>query len=416
MNPFFVIIKTLVYIDNMSNYPFQRLIVYPAYPGTTYITWDLHPNMQDPRPYTYQLQRCLSANPDEDWEDVGNPQTDAIALVDLLSDPNSIRSGYLLDCFYRVILTTSRGKYTSAPEGCFGQLHREEWKLANEILAKERLLFKKTAVPGVLLQAIRSGDRCPYCTDQYTDGITNSHCEHCFGTGYLGGYHKPFQFQAWQVSPSQKNEVHYSENVATINMSVDRYQARATGIPEIYNGDIWVDLSTAQRFKIRASKVIAQIRRVPLVRIIDMDLIPASEIAYKIPIGQDNYTSVTTREISGCGDMILDHDFPEKDALQYVDQNLRPISGAKIMVYKSGGELPEHVTTTDANGRWVTSYKADVSPNGIDYDIVFEKEGEYGPDYVLYTLTDESIPEDEVQDYNDKQEKLNTDYFKTFDV
>lgn len=406
----------------MSDYPIQRLLVYPSYPGSTLVTWDLHPNFKDPLPYTYQLQRSRTANPDGEWENIDVPKQDVIAIV----DPDSVRSGFLLDCFYRIILSTARGSYVSKPEGCFGQLHREEWKLANEILAKERLYFKQTAVPGVLLQLKRQGERCPYCTGTYDDGIVNAHCEHCFGTGYLGGYHKPFQFQAWQVSPSQLQEVHYSENVASINMSVDRYQARATGIPEIYNGDIWVDLSTAQRFKISASKVIAQIRRVPLVRVIDMTLIPASEMVYQIPIGNDNYyPTVTTTEVSGCGYKTIDHDYPTEKALQYVDQEGNPVSGATILITK----LPEteeedaqlvHKTTTTVNGLWETSYKAIIG----HYEIVFEKPGEYGPNTVLIEITEdelinptnEAYKEDDNITYEEQQFQQNIDYLTPFNI
>lgn len=405
----------------MSKYPIQRLVVYPAYPGKTYVTWDLHPNMQDLGPYKYQLQRCLSANPDDEWENVGEEQTDVPVLV----DPESIRTGYLLDCFYRIVLTTGRNAtYVSEPEGCFGQLHRDEWKLALEILSKENLLFKKTAVPGALLQVIRQGalqgsKRCPYCSGEYDNGIVNSQCEHCFGTGYLGGYHKPFHFQAWQVTPSQKQEIHYSDNVATMNMSVDRYQARATGIPEVYNGDIWVDLSTAQRFKVQASKVIAQIRRVPLVRMIDMILLPASDIAYKIPIGRDNYSSIITYEVVGCHDKVIDHNYPSTDDLRYVVEvngKYEPIAGAKITIEcnESNGENQfVFATTTNVEGRWEQGYKAEV---GKTYTITFEKEGVYGPDYAQIVVQPEELTEEEKAAYDDKQEQKAVNYFTTFEV
>lgn len=404
----------------MSEYPIQRLLVYPAYPGSTLVTWDLHPNFRDQLPHTYQLQRCRTANPDDEWENIGQPEQDVIAIV----DPDSVRSGFILDCFYRIVLTTPRGQYVSKPEGCFGQLHREEWKLANEILSKEALYFRRTAVPGVLLQVKREGQRCPYCTaGTYDDGIVNSHCPHCFGTGYLGGYHKPFQFQAWQVSPSQLNEIHYSDNVASINMSVDRYQARATGIPEIRNGDIWVDLSTAQRFKVSGSKVIAQIRRVPLVRMIDMELMAASDIVYHIPIGHDNYVSEPTLESAGCGVKTIDHNYPTEDDLRYITKDGQPVVGATITISKlTEGADPEFVfsTTTNADGRWESSYMADLGK----YLITFEKEGAYGTDRVTIEVTEEELTdpnneaytEEDHEAYVEKENKLNVDYLTPFNI
>ena len=190
-------------------------------------------------------------------------------------------------------------------------------------------------------------------------------------------------------------------------MSVDRYQARATGIPEVYNGDIWIDLSTAQRFRIVASKVIAQVRRVPLVRIIDMMLIPASDIVYKIPIGDDNYSSLTPFEAIGCGIKPLNHNFPNKDDLQYITDKGRPIAGATISVFSEGQLV--HSTRTNTNGRWYEAYKA--MPG--TYMIKFEKEGKYGPDYASVTIKEEDFTEEEKALYEDKQEQESVDYLNT---
>jgi len=120
----------------MSNYPIQRLVVYNIVPGTSHIVWDLHPNMKDPGPYTYQLQVNRLPDPDSgEWVNVGLPQTNVFQLEDSTTESH----GFRLDKYYRIILTTSRGQYTSPIEGCFGQLHRYEWKLVQEILRKELL-------------------------------------------------------------------------------------------------------------------------------------------------------------------------------------------------------------------------------------------------------------------------------------
>lgn len=389
----------------MSDYPFQRLIVYNVVPGTSWITWDIHPNFKDSLPYSFQLQCNRVNNPDDSgWENIGAPVINAIQL----EDSESESYGYSLDKYYRVVLTSQRGTYVSLPEGCFGQLTRKEWKLAREIIRKENLRHSIVSTRGILLKRLKYGERCPYCTDEGTEGTTNSKCTHCYGTGYLGGYHTPLKLQMMEITPSQLKEIHHSDNVTTFNMSFDRYQARSAGVPELNNGDIWVDLTTSQRFSITGSQVIAQIRRVPLVRKVDMNLLPVTDIAYNIPIGETNYTGSKIVESNGCGIKLVDHDYPSTDSLRYVNSDGDPIAGASIQIISGTTLIGE--TTTDVNGRWNENFLLDAG----DYSIVFERPGLYGPDTVSITITSEEYTAEEAKENVARNTVIETDYLSTF--
>lgn len=84
----------------------------------------------------------------------------------------------------------------------------------------------------------------------------------------------------------------------------------------------------------------------------------------------------------------LNHNYTLSDDLRYMTPGGSPIENAQIRVYyKSAydaGNLasPVGVTTTDPNGRWVTSIL--VLP-GYDYVVMFFKPSEYGPDVATVT-------------------------------
>lgn len=329
------------------DYPFRRLVVYNSIRETTFVHWDLDPNLKDSGSYTFQLQVARTPNPtDEDWENVGDPEIDPAYLT----DDETPSYGYRLDKYYRIILTTGTDTYISKAFGCFGQLRDREWQIAREIRRKERLRYGYTAVPVTVLKKRVYGEACPVCAGNEAEGSSNSQCDYCFGTGYLGGYCTPFEMQVMDISPSQLKEVHYSDSVATFNFAEDRYQARAAGVPELNKGDIIIDHSTDQRFRVTASPVIAQMHRVPLVRQVDMALLPFSDIAYRIPHAK--------QPVVGCGAVIINQDFEEKGKYLFVDAQNKPVVGAKIRLLDLNGNKL-YQTTAGTNGIWRKAFAVD---------------------------------------------------------
>ena len=334
------------------------------------------------------------------------------------------------------ILKTSRGEYISPIEGCFGQLHRYEWKLVQEITRKEILRHNNVSIPCVLLKVRTSGEKCPNCTNGVTSISNNSECPYCYGTGYLGGYYAPFHFNMVEISPTQLMEKHESDNVTTLNISDNRYEGRALGVPEILLDDIIVDLSTSQRFRVQGSQVISQLRRVPIARKLDLILLPWSNPAYKIPIGNDDYDAEKGITSTGCGYVLIDTDFsgavgptleeatyPDKtkgetniDRLQYVYKGM-PISGGIVELYSiSKNDQQETVyksvfkTTTDTQGRWNKGYMADIG----EYRLDLYKPGYYKTTTVYLKVTSDLISTEEKEKQKIEKTVSSTNYTQKF--
>lgn len=415
----------------MAEYPIQRLIVYNIEPGVTHIFWDMHPRMNDPGPYRYQLQVNRVANPDDpEWHDVdGAYKVNAIAFEDRLDDPDTRCHGFQLDKYYRIKLTTDRGEYLSPIEGCFGQLHRYEWKLIQEVIRKEKLRHRNVSIPCVLLKVRTSGEKCPNCTNGVSSISNNSECPFCYGTGYLGGYYAPYPFNMVEISPTQLMEKHESDNVTTLNLSDNRYEGRALGVPEILLDDIIVDLSTSQRFRVQGSQVISQLRRVPIARKLDLILLPWSNPVYKIPIGIDDYYTEKGIVVDqGCGYVLIDTDFPGKigkgsgkavkpdeatDSLQYVYKGM-PVSGGTIELYEGVNQDPQgdpvFRTTTDVQGRWNKGYMADYGW----YTVKAYKPGFYKPTIAFIEATEEERSEESKSKQESDEKAASTDYTQKF--
>ncbi len=381
----------------LHNYPFQRLVVYNSIMGTTYIHWHLHPTMVDIGPYTYQLQVARTPNPkDEEWTDIGDPQVDA----PFFTDDATPSYGYYLDKYYRIILTTGEGRYISDAAGCFGQLRPMEHKLAKDIRRRERLRAKYTAVPVTVLQKKRYGEKCPYCTGAQSDASSNSNCEYCYGTGYLGGYQTPYNMQVMDISPSRLKEIHYSNSVATFNTAEDRYQARAAGIPELYEGDIIIDRSTDQRFRVVTSPVIAQIHRVPLIRQVDMYLLPYSDVAYRI--------SNKKPRVEGCGAVLVNQNYGEEGNLVLKDENDVPVADVTVTIADSTGNVL-YKTMADEKGVWKKSYKLDPGTYIVTLQGPFDRD----PVTKEIVITEELAMEDDTYKEEKKMEEI--DYLHLFD-
>jgi hypothetical protein len=91
----------------------------------------------------------------------------------------------------------------------------------------------------------------------------------------------------------------------------------------------------------------------------------------------------------GCGYVLINHDFREKDALQYVYQEM-PVAGATVTIKDSEAseeDPPIFTTSTDSYGRWNSGYLANVG----SYVITFYKPGFYGPDVTTIDVTPEDL-------------------------
>lgn len=373
-----------------EGWPFQRLLVDHLFRGTTRVWWYLLPSFTDPQPHTFQLQAGYTGNLNAlDWVDVGEPAVNAYFLDD---DSGRELTGKRLLTHYRVVVTTSRGKYVSHPQAIWGTLSTKDWNLAREMVRKEQLRHENVSRPGYLLRRMRYGVLNRANTDSLTNEIIDSSHPSSWGTAYKVGYHPPVNIL---VDFEQKfvREQRGGANIAEHNTRPAEFPARINAFPDVAKEDVWVDATTDERFLVGDITVAAALRGVPLVYSVKLSLIPFDNVIYHIPVTNLSYDLTNTEQFQptqGTGCVRVDHDYGEDSAYIYTDGNCCGISGATILAFKKsdwdlGNRLPSAAVAssqTTTNGTWAWAMKLDPG----DYMLVFEKVGEYGPDVVLLTV------------------------------
>lgn len=372
-------------------FPFRRVSVDHMVRGTTRVWWQLESTFNEPGPYTFQLQLGKTGLRDAlDWENVGAPIVNGVVAYDAVWRA----SGYDLLTHYRVVLTTPTSTYVSQAANCYGELNERDWLLAREIVRKEQLRHKFVSVPGYLIKPMRFGKLCRRCRDPLTHEVTDSNCGVCNGTGFEVGYHPPLKLQCWDLSTQT-----IAEDIDTQLKGTTRVNpyvtARVIGFPALQRDDIWVNATSDERWVVRSLKISAALRGVPIIYDVTMGLLPFTNVAYSVEIGEEPAARPgPVLPVEGCGAVIVDQNYGGPDNLIYSAGAGCAITGATIHVFTQADfnehgtdinrELAVGRTFTTANGRWTQSLKLDAG----DYTILYEKVGEYGPDTVNITVVD----------------------------
>lgn len=261
--------------------PFDRVVVsYLIRFGTT-ILWSLVPEFTDPGPHSYQLQVGTTANHDaDDWQDVGLPVVDQFFAV----DGEQRVFGNTNWAYYRLVLTTPLGTYYSEPTNLLGTLAWRDWRIAREIVRKERLDLRLSAQRGYLLKRRISGEKCPACLDQQTEEVTLPGCTVCYGTGYKCGYYYPMGCVWAKLSPrTRRIELDGGAARGTVNDVV--VTAERMLLHELMNeDDVWVNRVTDDRYYIHRIQHVAEWRGVPLVGSVEMRPVPYTSVLYDIQV------------------------------------------------------------------------------------------------------------------------------------
>lgn len=256
--------------------PFERIDVHNLIAGGTTVQWVMRKGFCEPEPYTFQLQYAEADVPGANWTNVGSPVTDAYVAT----DPTRRNSGKELTAHYRIRLTTSlNNTYVSPPVGAMGVLSPREWGYAQEIIRKERLNMRRSAIPGLLYKAKRAGTPCPDCLDPDLGQVTDSKCLTCFGLRIDGGYYDPVEVYAdlqpsghdlkrsFQTGPMDEPWVH------TARMLASPYPAAL---------DVWVNKESDERHIIRKITNVSELRGVPIVVNVELRLAPFDDIVYAL--------------------------------------------------------------------------------------------------------------------------------------
>jgi len=259
--------------------PFFEIYVDHIPRGGSVIYWGLRRDFCDMGPYTFQLQ--WGETVEGDFIDAGDPVVDQYYATDTLRRvwAKSIES------YYRIVLTTAEGTYTSFPQQANGRWDKRDWLIARDIMRKEQLLMRKfTGWDGVLLKRKIWGETCPECTDWDTQEVNEGKCTTCYGTGKVGGYWSGYNTWAYemQAGPTQRNKTWPDD--ATYIHEDQTLQMRMSAYPHLATYDVFVEKDSGRRYVIRNIAVAAEIRGMPLINIAEFRLAPTTDIIYDVPI------------------------------------------------------------------------------------------------------------------------------------
>lgn len=373
-----------------ENWPFQRLLVDHLFEGTTRVWWTLYPNFNDPQPLGFQLQAGYTSNGNAlDWVDIGEQAINTYYLDD---DTRHERSGKQLLTNYRVVLTTSRGRYVSGAQGIYGTLGMKDWLFARELLRKEGLRNDLVSKPGYILKRMRYGVQSAGNTDTLTNEIVDSDYRASWGTAFQVGYHPPVNAMM-DFAPMNLQEQRGGADISMNNFNPADAQGRIIGFVDLVKEDVWVDATTDERWVIGDISTAAAWRGIPIAYNVALRQLAFNNIIYKIPVTNLSYDPTDQSHFQptvGCGSIRVDHDYPTQSNLVYQTGDCCGVDGATIMAFKmvdwNGGNrvaaAAVAISQTTTNGTWAWAMQL----NPGEYMLVFEKTGEYGPDAVRLTV------------------------------
>ncbi len=373
-----------------EGYPFKRVMVNHLFQGVSRIWWEMHDDFTDVAPYTFQLQASYTGNDTAlDWTDIGISAVNPQYMED---DGNREPAGKRLLTHYRLILTTARAVYASNPAPIWGILNKKDWLVAREIIRKEQLRHSMVSCDGFMVRRMRYGVQDPNAVDPLTEEVIDSGNRSSWGTAFKVGYHPPVPF-TMDVDNESMNEYRGGADLAKHSSRPARFVARVVAFPEVAKEDFWVDCNTDERWVIHEIKSIASWRGVPLISELQIALAPHSDIIYRIPTSPDAYDPGDDEAFQptvGTGCVRVDHNYPTDDNLTYQTGDCCGIAGATIHIFTKedwdgGARTPENAiaqSITTTNGEW--AYAVLLNPG--EYFVVFEKVGEYGPNWVALTV------------------------------
>lgn len=261
--------------------PFERVQVRFSVAGGSRVEWSLVRNFLDPLPHSYQLQGAPTAAPDaDDWRDIGLPALNAFYLID---DARRV-CGKTLEWHYRVVLTTPLAVYTSPAANALSELDFRDWRLAQDMVRKERLRHRLyTSIEGWLLKRKRFGPPCPRCIEPMTGETNDGNCPVCLGTGVLAGYYAavPDYFvEAGLVSSNEQQDPQQVEGTVK-RLGI---KGRVLGDPLVNSFDVLIARKSDQRFYVHTVGEAAVIRGYPIVQNVELRMAPFSDVIYNLDL------------------------------------------------------------------------------------------------------------------------------------
>jgi hypothetical protein len=244
------------------------------------------------------LQANLEGGDPSLWCDVGEPVDNSFyqtisddsackIVYDRYAADDGVRQcGKTLRIVYRVVLTTGEAIHESPASQVLGLLSRHQWLQARAIIRKQLLEHSSLhQLPGLLMKRKIHGTVCTECVDPHTNGITDSNCPECFGTGKIDGYWAAAEDNMIDMDP----DTYYSEvrgSRATINDII--VKGTFIGLPQLNSRDVWIDSHSDKRFIVHKIRNLVELNQVPLLVQVELRMAEFTHPVYDIDPEQGN--------------------------------------------------------------------------------------------------------------------------------
>lgn len=255
---------------------FSRIVVNTILPVGQEISWTMVRGFKGKYPLNFYVDVAPIGS--DEWTTLNK-----IAVVDDCSyyDPNKYNYTVNIEQAYRIRMVDADGDvFYSNPFQPLGNLNKHDYLLAKEIMRKELLeLSKFTGVKGKVLKRRQWGPKCPRCLDYDTDEITDSHCDICYSTGFVGGYYKGIEM--WLKMTNLKRNKDSTDVGIT---DPHNRGGRSIAYPYLDTKDVWVNDETNERWFISNILNAAEMRTVPIVYQAEYRKAPTSHVIYEVPM------------------------------------------------------------------------------------------------------------------------------------
>lgn len=167
----------------------------------------------------------------------------------------------------------------SSPKTCEYELKGHRAKVARKARRDLKIQLERlNGVPIIILKRRTFGPRCTECFNPMTNDVLYSHCNTCYGTTYVDGYHDPI-YTFGKIDP-----VAVQETIGTSGPN----QSAMTGLtivdyPVVELNDIVVEVKTNRRFKV-LRKIQSESSRVLVHQDLQISELSRSGIEYDIPV------------------------------------------------------------------------------------------------------------------------------------
>jgi len=142
------------------------------------------------------------------------------------------------------------------------------------------MLSDVTGVPCLVYNRRRGGVPCPRCYDPIQKKRTSSSCSTCYGTNWVGGFHKPIDTFI-DFTPNPKASVIQQWGETQPNET----NALASNFPSLSPGDIIRELREDRLWRV-VQVAETEKRRVPMLQFTRITEIKPGDIEYKIPVDE----------------------------------------------------------------------------------------------------------------------------------